>query len=799
MAVSLFPGKHTQALRLTTRNITNCHIKAIPVSKITNGLVVELIRFQKSRKQPLRMILKWLELLFGKHWPENVPAELTLLKSLSVLYQKHRKLVISRNLEKLNSFCLSPYCIPKTKQPKAPHISDRVRYSSKRHSLLRRQEHQAYRRTIRDLADELHSALHNAELLRSAAKRLGHTNVRNIRKRERRKNAIISTQKKHITRLSAENKVLRTTARKHSQQHDRQIKALKDELIHQKSTTQKKVNKYKSRSQRLKLKNKMRSIADESPTSDDEIPEDMAIRVKELEVQVDELSEALEELRSCKMQTMDTGHYHHKVRECCMKLMSHNVSIRNVDACIRAVVDLLGQDICQLPKKSTLANMMVEARSVAHLQLAEELSKPSSNTLHSDGTTKFGEKFGGFQVTTQESSYTLCLTEMKAGGAKDFKHILERSLSDIEAAYRAVNQPNDQNNSKAKQILASIKNTMSDRHVVEKNFNQLLEEYRDQVLPDVIQGWTELTPDQQASISKMNNFFCGLHFLVALADAASATLQQWESMQSAVPDGSSSECGTMRLVRTACKAIQKQCCQKAGCHTMFKAYLKTQGVTIFPVAKFAGNRFNIIFHNAAGIYYLRKHLIRYLDNLHPSRNMLLQAVLRDLKHPLYLTGCCALGIISKCLTSPLWRILESPLSMSELGQEYQRMYRSLLKWSQDATDLLTGHGLDQLHGDDNVFQELISGEDDKSQVLELLQMLCKSFSQVSERLLGDHLEGGLFSSTCTKDLDEVTATVPKTNARSERDFAILDRYVSMYALSQKSEKYLIHFFLFHIP
>ena len=59
-------------------------------------------------------------------------------------------------------------------------------------------------------------------------------------------------------------------------------------------------------------------------------------------------------------------------------------------------------------------------------------------------------------------------------------------------------------------------------------------------------------------------------------------------------------------------------------------------------------------------------------------------------------------------------------------------------------------------------------------------MLCKSFSQVSERLLGDHLEGGLLSSTSPKDLDEVTATVPKTNARSERDFTILDRYVSMY-------------------
>ena len=244
MAESLFPGKHTRSLRLTTRNITNCHIKAIPVSKITNGLVVELIRFQKLRKQPLRMILKWLELLFGNNWPENVPAELTLLKSLSVLYQKHRKLVISRNLEKLNSFCSSPYCIPKTKQPKAPHIRDSVHCNSKRHSLLRHQEHQAYQQTIRDLADELHSALHDAELLRSkvktAEKILGHTNVRNIRKRERRRDAVISTQKKHITRLSAENKVLKATARKHAQRHDRQIKALKDKLLHQKSTTQKK-------------------------------------------------------------------------------------------------------------------------------------------------------------------------------------------------------------------------------------------------------------------------------------------------------------------------------------------------------------------------------------------------------------------------------------------------------------------------------------------------------------------------------------------------------------------------------
>lgn len=49
--------------------------------------------------------------------------------------------------------------------------------------------------------------------------------------------------------------------------------------------------------------------------------------MKVLEVKVDELSEALKEVRSEKVHTMDASHYmhNHKVRECCMKLMSHNV------------------------------------------------------------------------------------------------------------------------------------------------------------------------------------------------------------------------------------------------------------------------------------------------------------------------------------------------------------------------------------------------------------------------------------------------------------------------------------------
>ena len=118
-------------------------------------------------------------------------------------------------------------------------------------------------------------------------------------------------------------------------------------------------------------------------------------------------------------------------------------------------------------------------------------------------------------------------------------------------------------------------------------------------------------------------------------DVTSETLRQWESLHS--EEASSNELGTIRLIHTACKAVQKQCSEQAGFHVMFRAYFHTQGVSSFPIAKFKGNRFNIVFYNAGGVYFLRHHLLNYLENVCHTRNKLLQAILKDLKHPLYLT------------------------------------------------------------------------------------------------------------------------------------------------------------------
>ena len=60
-------------------------------------------------------------------------------------------------------------------------------------------------------------------------------------------------------------------------------------------------------------------------------------------------------------------------------------------------------------------------------------------------------------------------------------------------------------------ILANIKNTMSDWHIVEKILNELLEGYRFEVLLSIVEGWSDLSPDEQARMSNLNKFLCGLH------------------------------------------------------------------------------------------------------------------------------------------------------------------------------------------------------------------------------------------------------------------------------------------------
>ena len=52
-----------------------------------------------------------------------------------------------------------------------------------------------------------------------------------------------------------------------------------------------------------------------------------------------------------------------------------------------------------LPKPTTLVDMIAEMKGLACQQLAEQLTALEKLTLYSDGTPKFGQHYGGFQVS----------------------------------------------------------------------------------------------------------------------------------------------------------------------------------------------------------------------------------------------------------------------------------------------------------------------------------------------------------------------------------------------------------------
>lgn len=80
--------------------------------------------------------------------------------------------------------------------------------------------------------------------------------------------------------------------------------------------------------------------------------------------------------------------------------------------------------------------------------------------------------------------------------------------------------------------------------------------------------------------------------------------------------------------------------QQCGSYTLFRAYLQRKGIHNIPLAQFVGNCFNILFYDAAGVYFLQDHMIQFVDEVHGTQaNCLLQVVRADLNNPCYMVGC----------------------------------------------------------------------------------------------------------------------------------------------------------------
>ena len=490
-------------------------------------------------------------------------------------------------------------------------------------------------------------------------------------------------------------------------------------------------------------------MLDSTTDSQDIIAENTTLHqnVAILKKEIDELKSELELAKKSTVETFADGKYLDGVRQCCIELLSMNVGVKNVQPVILSVLKHIADiSVERLPHLTTCSRILTEMKALSLQQVYEKVTENDNACIHSDGTTKFGKHYSSYQISTEDSSYSIGLQEIACGSAANTLEALKCILQDIElvAGKHAGNK-----------VLASIQNTMSDRHVVQKNFNRLLEDYRSEILPSVIEHWTDMSPEERDTTSSLHTFFCGMHVIVGMADTAASTLKEWEAMSLQGPVhhaviNRDSEAGTVRLIRTACKAFQKHGSEQSGVYAHFTAFLKSNGLNKLPLAKFKGNRFNILFHDAGALFYIAPLVVKFLQDVWSTPNQLLRAVLEDIQVPEYLSACKALGLVSKVVTGPLWRLLESGISIIKISHYYQSMISKFNKWANDAGNIL--HGTEQLFDDvevhnDNIMEALLKPYQHDATVQIILQVLFSSFVAHCSHLLQDHLEDGLYGAT----------------------------------------------------
>lgn len=116
------------------------------------------------------------------------------------------------------------------------------------------------------------------------------------------------------------------------------------------------------------------------------------------------------------------------------------------------------------------------------------------------------------------------------------------------------------------ELLSNIKNTMSDRASTEHFFNKLLQQYKQEIFPNIQLNFNNLTRNEQQLCSQINNFYCGLHLLIGIADVCEAALKKFETeyldgkvvgsaQRPELQRNHKAESGTLRLLRTSSKAF----------------------------------------------------------------------------------------------------------------------------------------------------------------------------------------------------------------------------------------------------
>lgn len=516
--------------------------------------------------------------------------------------------------------------------------------------------------------------------------------------------------------------------------------------------------------------------------------------IRSLEQEKDYLLNMLDEDVEMKLFDEDSGSYTPKVRECIMKLTSLNVATKNIPPVIETVLGLANKVANKLPSRQTVDNIVCEKVAIGQKHIGMKLGQKKNLCLYGDETRKKGKTYQTFLASNEEKEvFFLGLRDMHNKAASTTMDTFKEILSDISNACEEMIINEDVSVGHA--IISNIQSFMSDRAKVNISFTELLQQYKSEILSKIEKDWENLSNDQKLICSKVNNFFCALHLLVNMADCTSPILKKFEAVhanfESNIVDDSetdqesecyfsTSEAKTITLMRCCSKCFSCGGDEKCGTYAEFKVYCSSRDEKVLFIP-FRGNRFNIIFFIAEVVYYHRETISTFLNNVHGITNNLHKIIAHLIQNPIYLAACKVLGLISKLITAPFWRIIEKNLNILDLNTYFESLTIYLERQSKDALGFVNGDEYpfeESLIEKDNLYEKLVKPNAEVDTfAIQLAQLLFCGFHKLVSNALKEHLPGGTYSNPSEKLKEQSKSVVPH-NKMSERVFGMLDNFIS---------------------
>ena len=327
-----------------------------------------------------------------------------------------------------------------------------------------------------------------------------------------------------------------------------------------------------------------------------------------------------------KLRLFKDGKYLDSIRIVYMDLLEH---CQNV---VRTVLkNLLNVDVDRLPRKSLASILAVEAQIISQAQVAETMIKNKNNTMHFDGTKKHFKEYAGFQFFSMGH-------QLMATG--DTESYLEATSATIKNLAQSLSEDQEEQNQIEAELFLSIKNIMTDRHVVNKCYAPRFEDLKRKYAGE------NLSEEQKESLCSINSLYCGLHILPNMATSAMAGMKSFEQKLDVhrLAGYNTANPVAYDLIFQVAKAfVMTSGCQKSGDALDFTDFLDELNVQKCHIITFLHNRFNVIFHDGGAVYHHHHHISDFLTSGRSSKNnRLLEAISKSIQDEHLLAECRAL-------------------------------------------------------------------------------------------------------------------------------------------------------------